>query len=121
MIAEGNYLKQNEMNQQQETKYNKHSEELEDSDWDDFKGPILIPKASPTIIPAKTVDIPDRGPSLQELHIKKQAISKESDKHKIPTHFDHSKGLNEEFKQELLRKLNADGGLSGRFTSSSKK
>lgn len=106
-------------------------EELDESDLDDFIGPVLLPFSTTTTSTSgqPVGDKPvsnteqtkqDRGPTLQQLHEKRQQEMGSKDKHKL-TKFDHAKGLNDEVKQELLRKLNADGGLSSRFTSTSNK
>lgn len=77
-----------------------------ESDLDDFIGPVLIPK-SETTIPATS-----SKPSLLELHQQKTQDSE------VTTQYDPTKALHDEVKEELLRKLQANGGLSGRFTSS---
>lgn len=77
-----------------------------ESDLDDFIGPVLISK-SETTIPATS-----SKPSLLELHQQKTQDSE------VTTQYDPTKALHDEVKEELLRKLQANGGLSGRFTSS---
>ncbi|RCK58753.1 hypothetical protein Cantr_07685 [Candida viswanathii] len=76
-----------------------------ESDLDDFIGPVLKPKTTEPAEKAST-------PSLLELHQQKTLGSETT------TQYDPTRALNDEVKEELLRKLQANGGLSGRFTSS---
>ncbi|EMG48757.1 hypothetical protein G210_0620, partial [Candida maltosa Xu316] len=88
------------------------------SDLDDFIGPVLI-QSKPEKLPSKPEPEtntekptePNR-PSLLELHQQKTSGSTNPN-----PQYDSTKALNDEVKEELLRKLNANGGLSGRFTS----
>lgn len=53
---------------------------------------------------------PQPKKSLMELHQQRH-----NSKNKI-TKFDHKEGLNKEVRQEILKNLNKNGGLSGKFT-----
>ncbi|RCK62747.1 hypothetical protein Cantr_09226 [Candida viswanathii] len=76
-----------------------------ESDLDDFIGPFLKPETTEPTEKAFT-------PSLLELHQQKTQSSETTPQ------YDPTRALNDEVKEELLRKLQANGGLSGRFTSS---
>lgn len=80
----------------------------DESDLEDFIGPVLIHK------PQREATVPTTTskPSLLELHQQKTQGNETN------TQYDPTKALNDEVKEELLRKLQANGGLSGRFTSS---
>ncbi|ODV68535.1 hypothetical protein HYPBUDRAFT_151967 [Hyphopichia burtonii NRRL Y-1933] len=53
---------------------------------------------------------PQPKKSLMELHQQRH-----NSKNKI-TKFDHKEGLNKEVRQEILKNLNKNGGLGGKFT-----
>lgn len=83
------------------------SSDSEDSDSDDIMGPSL-PGTHTSEVETKL--------SLMQLHQEKLKSSGIDAKNKI-TKYDSKKGLNDEIKKEMLRKLNMAGGLKGKFTS----
>lgn len=85
------------------------SDSSSDSD-DEFMGPSL---------PGTKTSQNDETPSklsLMQLHQEKLKNSGIETKNKI-TKYDTKKAFNDEIKKEMLRKLNMDGGLKGKFTS----
>lgn len=85
------------------------SDSSSDSD-DDFMGPSL-----PGTKTLQNDEIPSKL-SLMQLHQEKLKNSGIETKNKI-TKYDTKKAFNDEIKKEMLRKLNMDGGLKGKFTS----
>lgn len=132
-----------ERRKQSDTKKYTENDSSDESD-DEIVGPQLPESTcNKTINPEQTADVKENKKNsdtdsnageVQELEAKHKEVSptplrgkqtllskhkaKNIDKHKI-TKFDSKENLNSEIRKEILRKLDQNGGLEGKFTRGS--
>lgn len=131
-----------ERRKQSDTKKYTENDSSDESD-DEIVGPQLTESScNMTINPEQTADMKEKETSddnsnaeeVQKVEMKQKEVSptpirekqtllskhkaKNIDKHKI-TKFDSKENLNSEIRKEILRKLDQNGGLEGKFTRGS--
>ena len=131
-----------ERRKQSDTKKYTENDSSDESD-DEIVGPQLTESScNMTINPEQTADMKEKETSddnsnaeeVQKVEMKQKEVSptpirekqtllskhkaKNIDKHKI-TKFDSKGNLNSEIRKEILRKLDQNGGLEGKFTRGS--